>query len=201
MTIGAIPVKKDSMRLPDKNFLSFNGKPLIQLAIERLAPNVDEILISTDAPAAVQQVLSNIDLDHFGIPINLFERQPRHSFGDIPADVPIKYMLRKIGVDPETLIVMTQVTTPLATDFIIKTCICRFNDRKPDMLTTVFPDYIPNGAVYVCKARQFMDKPNIYSGRVFLVVLDYAQGLDIDYYYQHAIAEAVARGDVAREFV
>ena len=53
--VAIIPVRKNSQRIKNKNFLSFyKGKSLLELKIEQLkkVKNIDEIVVSSDAELA-----------------------------------------------------------------------------------------------------------------------------------------------------
>jgi CMP-N-acetylneuraminic acid synthetase len=50
--LALIPARSGSRSIPDKNLLSFRGKPLLVWSVEhgRAARNVDRVLVSTDSP-------------------------------------------------------------------------------------------------------------------------------------------------------
>ncbi len=51
--LAIVPARRDSKSVPQKNVLSFRGKPLLVHSIEhgRAASNVDRVLVSTDSPS------------------------------------------------------------------------------------------------------------------------------------------------------
>ena len=62
--VAIIPVRKNSQRIKNKNFLSFyKGKSLLELKIEQLkkVKNIDEIVVSSDAELAKKISKSKIE--------------------------------------------------------------------------------------------------------------------------------------------
>ncbi len=51
-----VPIKKNSNRVPGKNFRSFHGMPLYHVIIKTLAecPHIDEIIVDTDSPDMIE---------------------------------------------------------------------------------------------------------------------------------------------------
>ncbi len=66
---GVVFIKKNSERLPRKNFLHFNGKPLYTVILQTLEqhPLIDKILVDSDSSEILDYVRSNLSK---GIPIN-----------------------------------------------------------------------------------------------------------------------------------
>lgn len=202
--IGVIPVKKNSVRFPNKNFMELNGDYLINRAIARLMPNVDRIIISTDAVEDVIRIVSSIDAveskEWFNpdVTVEIVQRSDRVINGDLQSSVPAAEAIVKGSWCTEDLVVLTQVTTPLIRSQMIARCIAIWeNTPGLDLLVTVNPDYAPNGGVYICTAEHMMRQGSLYSGRVYLYQIPFAAGVDIDYPHQLAVAGAIDRGDIS----
>ncbi len=194
MIIGVIPIKKSNYRFQGKNFLSIGGKPLIRLALDRIVPYVDKILISTDATPEVCAALGVPSSHTFvfkNTSVELYERDPADSEVNVEADTPIRHMLQAKSVDPDNVVMMVQVTNPLATVKTTGFCNDIFMTEKPDLLVTVNPNLVANGIIYICRAKQFINHTRFYAGNVHVVVTSYREGLDIDYPHQMKIAEAL----------
>lgn len=195
MIVGAIPIKKISTRYPHKNFKRFNGEYLIHLAIRRLEPFVDMILISTDSVDEVQDIVNEIK-DTCRTKVLVNERSPNLSVDGVGSEQPIREVIQRNHVPYDAVVVMTQITSPTIKQRTIERAMCEFVRHKPDMLTTVTPDYRPTGGAYVFKAQYLKTCESIYDGRVGLLLISYEEGLDIDYLYQLRIAEAVELGRI-----
>jgi CMP-N-acetylneuraminic acid synthetase len=193
---GAIPIKRESKRFPGKNFMMLNRKHLITLAIQRLVPNVDRIIISTDA---VQQVHAIIDPLEISIPVEVIARREEATNPELPSNKPIAYALTEMALtwSHEDLVVMTQVTTPLIREQTIARCIAKWHNAKNNnLLVTVNPDFKPNGGAYLFRPQHVLGRNSLYEGNVGVHVVPWQEGIDIDYQHQLAIAAAIDRGTV-----
>jgi molybdopterin-guanine dinucleotide biosynthesis protein A len=76
----------------DKGLQPFRGKPMVAHAIERLAPQVDELLINANRnPEAYAQFGYRVvadEIEGFAGPLAGFERGLAHASGDLVATVP-----------------------------------------------------------------------------------------------------------------
>jgi molybdopterin-guanine dinucleotide biosynthesis protein A len=76
----------------DKGLQPFRGKPMVAHAIERLAPQVDEILINANRnPDAYAQLGHRViadEIEGFAGPLAGFERGLAHASGDLVVTVP-----------------------------------------------------------------------------------------------------------------
>ena len=76
----------------DKGLQPFRGKPMVAHAIERLAPQVDEILINAnrnpEAYAALGHRVIADEIEGFAGPLAGFERGLAHAAGDLVVTVP-----------------------------------------------------------------------------------------------------------------
>ena len=62
MITALVPIKRNSQRIPNKNFLEINSKPLFFWILDSLLNSefVDEIVINHDDNYTVQEVSKNI---------------------------------------------------------------------------------------------------------------------------------------------
>ncbi len=196
--IGAIPVKEVSVRFPGKNFMKVGNEFLINLAIRRLAPHVDRIIISTDAPLPVNAVVKQCKVKFDDGFIDVIMRGPRTLNGDLQSTEPIAEAIAGGQWCTEDTVVITQVTTPLIRSQTVERCLAIWqNSRNIDLVVTTNPNRQPNGGVYICKAKHLYESGSLYHGNVHVHRIPYEEGIDIDYPHQLAIAEAICRGDLS----
>lgn len=128
--IAIVPIKQHSERVPRKNFRDFNGKPLYHWILETLedTPEIDEIIINTDA----EQVIKNVP-DQFNVVIS---ERPDELQGDFVSmnDI-IKYEVERNKAD---LFIQTHCTNPLLQSATISKSIDEFvTSDDADSLFTV----------------------------------------------------------------
>ncbi len=108
MIKAIVPIKKDSERLKDKNFLSFCGQPLYQVVLDTLQniPLIDSIVINTDSNIIASDCLSRYSK------AVIIER-PKNLIGnEVTMNSIIEYDLSRIGGEH---FLQTHVTNPLIT--------------------------------------------------------------------------------------
>ncbi len=107
MTITAlVPIKKESERLPNKNFLSFNGHPMYKRVLETLenCPLIDKIVVNTDAQEIVDFVTNELTKGHI-------IHRPDHLLGnEITMNAIIDFDLSQVSGEH---FLQTHVTNPL----------------------------------------------------------------------------------------
>ena len=105
--VALLPIKKNSERVPGKNFKNFAGKPLFLWMLESLLKieDIDEIIINTDAKDLL--IENNIpDLEKI-----IIRERADHLIGDdISMNLIIKDDVESTNAD---LFLMTHVTNPL----------------------------------------------------------------------------------------
>lgn len=100
-----VPIKKHSERVRKKNFRDFNGKPLYHWIVETLenTPEVDEIIINTDADQVIKQAADKFDV--------VISERPDELRGDLVSmNKIIRYEVERNEAD---LFLQTHCTNPL----------------------------------------------------------------------------------------
>ncbi|GAB5417738.1 MAG: acylneuraminate cytidylyltransferase family protein [Crocinitomicaceae bacterium] len=123
MTITAlVPIKKESERLLNKNFLSFNGRPMYTCVLETLekCPLIDKIVVNTDAQEIASFVKNELTKGHL-------IRRPEHLFGnEITMNSIIAYDLSQVSGEH---FLQTHVTNPLLSIETIEKAIATYFDQ------------------------------------------------------------------------
>lgn len=143
--VALLPIKKNSERVPGKNFKNFAGKPLFLWILESLLKieDIDEIIINTDAKdLLIENNIPNLKK------IKIRERADHLIGDDISMNLIIKDDVESTDAD---LFLMTHVTNPLLRKTSILKAIHSFlNESKYDSLfsanklQTRFYDYDMN---------------------------------------------------------
>lgn len=129
--IALIPARKGSKGLPRKNLAEVGGKPLITRAIEEsiLASVFDHIVVSSDdedvAEIAHKQGVTYVE-------------RPKELVGDnISSDLVIASVIKVCQLQPDTVLVYLQPTSPLRTSYHIRDALKIFLDRHVDSVISV----------------------------------------------------------------
>lgn len=132
----AIPARAGSTRLPRKNILPMNGKPMIAYSIDaaRASDLFDEVYVCTE-----DETIAEIAV-RYGATVP--QLVPQEQCGDMVAShVPCQHIasaLEKDGVPIDTLVCL-QPTSPLRTSQDIKEAVTRFIETDVDFLVSVTP--------------------------------------------------------------
>jgi CMP-N-acetylneuraminic acid synthetase len=107
--VALIPARGGSKRIPYKNIVKINDKPLICYVIEELlkTPEVDDIIISTD-----DNKISNIVTSHYGNKIIVLKRPKELSTDEATLESVIKNVINQL-TNNYTHIMLVQCTSPL----------------------------------------------------------------------------------------
>jgi len=103
--IAIVPIKQHSERVPRKNFRDFNGKPLYYWILETLrdTPEVDEIIINTDAEQVIEAATDKFDV--------MISERPDELQGDfVSMNKIIRYEIERNDAD---IFIQTHCTNPL----------------------------------------------------------------------------------------
>jgi N-acylneuraminate cytidylyltransferase len=103
--IAIVPIKQHSERVPRKNFRDFNKKPLYHWILETLqdTPEVDEIIINTDADQVIEEATDKFDV--------MISERPDELQGDfVSMNKIIRYEVERNEAD---IFIQTHCTNPL----------------------------------------------------------------------------------------
>ncbi|MBR9873098.1 acylneuraminate cytidylyltransferase family protein [Vibrio sp. J1-1] len=216
--IALIPARGGSKRLPRKNVLPLNGKPLIAWSIEaaKRCSYIDKVLVSTD-----DQEIADIAVK-FGADVP--ELRPENLASDTAkTESVLIYVLEKFGKDDEILVLL-QPTSPLRTTQHINEALELFIDKQALAVVSVTPcehsplwsntlpedgsmgDFLKpealnrsqdlgefyrlNGAIYIFDALNLLDQKEIrYTEKSYAYVMDNRVSFDIDQKLDFELAE------------
>jgi CMP-N-acetylneuraminic acid synthetase len=187
--MGLIPIRSGSKRFLDKNFSNFCGTTLIDYTIKRMiSAGITEknITISTDVPDRIKSRYI----------VNVKIRPDELAKDDSTADSVVGHFINNYQISDDYIIVMCQVTSPTWLPHNLTSAINIFDQvNKP--VISVSPNYQPNGAFYIFKKTHYLQHNSIYihDSGIYLFKLLWKESVDIDYPYQHSIAEAIKKGD------
>lgn len=216
--MAIIPARGGSKRLPGKNLLLLNGKPLIGWTIEAAQKSkyIDTILVSTD-----DQKISDIS-QQFGIKIP--ELRPEMLASDTASTQSVVfYTLEKFGKDIDIVMIL-QPTSPLRTSEHIDEALELFIQKEAFSVVSVTPcEHSPlwsntlpqdgsmgaflrrdalqrsqdleefyrlNGAIYAFDVKKLKERGEIcYTNESFSYVMNNRVSIDIDSQLDFDIAE------------
>jgi CMP-N-acetylneuraminic acid synthetase len=112
-----VPIKKNSQRLPRKNFRDFNGRPLYHWILDTLesVPEIDRIVVNTDAEGVIETAPELFDVEISERPEWLQELNTTRKI--------IEYEVRRLDAD---VFLHTYCTNPLLTAETISEAIQEF---------------------------------------------------------------------------
>jgi CMP-N-acetylneuraminic acid synthetase len=173
--LAIIPARKGSKRIPNKNILPINGKPMIEHTIDAAIESkyIDTIVINSDCDT-IKEITRKYQENCKSKEI-IFMQRPEWLAGDmITTQAVVDDVLKTYKNDINLVL---QVTSPLRNAEWIDKCIELFLKEHFESVFTVkevFPHvYCPNGAIYV-----FKDK--LYSNNSSMVLMPPEECIDID---------------------
>lgn len=159
MILAIIPARKESKRLPNKNKLLLNGKPLISYTIEEAIKSkyINTLVVSTDDQDIIE-IAKTYNIDYH-------ERKPELAGDDIPLQDVIDDV--KLSYNDVDYIVLLQTTNPLKLSEHIDACIeiCLNNNYKSSVAVKYLDPYhifIPIGSIFVCKTKLWEKPIGVY---------------------------------------
>ncbi|MDC0074727.1 2-C-methyl-D-erythritol 4-phosphate cytidylyltransferase [Alphaproteobacteria bacterium] len=141
MIIGIIPAKESSTRLPGKNMIKLNGKPLIDYSIEAAlnSKHINKIYISTDSDK-IDNHSKQMGLEVIRRPVSLG--------GDTPLLDVFRHAINKLSIKNNFTVVGVQADHPdrrVSLDNAIEI----FLKEKVDRLMSKQKNGVKNGAHYI----------------------------------------------------
>lgn len=201
--VAMIPLKSDSVRFPDKNFKSINGKPLIINTIDKLnEANIDTIIISTDSAQRTNSILETKNIDYHTSNVIYMHDRLHNLMGDTKTELVVHDITKEIDADKgihlnnkDYIIVLTQVTSPLWNPSKLKLALYKLDTTDADSVISVSPDYMPNGCFYVFRKSTFLQSNKIFTDKSFLITMPWEESVDIDFEHELSISNALTRGN------
>lgn len=214
-TTALIFIKKDSERIPGKNFMLFNGKPLYTIILERLDahPLIDKIVVDSDSELILKYVSSDLKK---GIVV---KRPEKLYGGQITANDLIRHDIQ--FSDAEHFF-QTHVTNPLLTESTITKAIERYfsslstydslfsvsriqqrvffenaspvNHERKKLLRTqdLQPLFVENASFFIFSRASFKNSGNDRLGKNPLMFeISSIEAADIDYNDDFLLAELI----------
>jgi len=219
--LAIIPARGGSKRLPRKNILNLNGKPLIKYSIEAglKSQYIDKVVVSSDA----EEIL-NISKKHGALSI----KRPDELASDSATtfDV-IKHTIN--NTDKYDYVVLLQPTSPLRDEKHIDKAIELLHNKNADAVVSVCEmDHSPlwsntlddslsmsgflrdevlnkrsqdlekyyrlNGAIYICKTDKLLEEESFFLKKnIFAYKMDRESSVDIDEEIDFKIAEIIEK--------
>ncbi|HOK41905.1 MAG TPA: acylneuraminate cytidylyltransferase family protein [bacterium] len=217
--LAIIPARAGSKRLPNKNIMLLNGKPLIAYPIEvALKSRVfDDVIVSTDSKKIAELAKK------YGANVP-FMRPKKLATDKSPVADTIIYTIEKyekIFNKKVDIIVLLQTTTPTTTKDDITKIILKLTEENYDTAITVFrvydrPEwcgiiknnkfkkyfsnteikkmsaiewYMPGGGVYAAKRNIFFKTKSFFSDNCGYVIIPPERNTDIDTILDFRFAE------------
>jgi len=217
--LAIIPARGGSKRLPRKNILNLNGKPLIAYSIEAglQSKYIDKVIVTSD-----DEEILNVSKE-FGADII---KRPDELASDIATSFDaIKHTIE--NVDKYDYIILLQPTSPLRSAVQIDEAIELFKTKEANAVVSVCEmDHSPlwsntlpqdasmqgflreevlnkrsqdlekyyrlNGAIYICKTDKLLEEESfLLKENIFAYVMDRESSIDIDEKIDFKIAEVL----------
>lgn len=209
-------IKKESERIPGKNFRLFNGRPLYTIILQRLSDNkyISEILVNSDS----DEILKYAKNLSKGIPIP----RPDYLLGNhVSANEIIKY---DISFSNSDIFFQTHCTNPLLTDATISKSIEKYfntipekdslysvtkiqnrvchvngipiNYEKDKLIKTqdLDPIFYENSNFFIFSRQSFINANNNRVGNTpFLYEISQVEAIDIDIEEEFLLAELIEK--------
>ena len=215
--VALLPFKRNSTRVPNKNFREMHSKPLYCWVLEALTNSklVDQIVINTDA---LDLIIDNPLVSHEKV--TLVDRQERLIGDEVSMNLIIESDLKCISGDQ---FLMTHVTNPLVQSTTFDRAICKFRsnlqngtfdslfsvnklqerfyteegtpiNHDPEVLLPtqcLTPIYKENSNIYIFTRESFVKTGGRIGQRPFLFEMNETESIDIDNQQDWLIAEAL----------
>jgi CMP-N,N'-diacetyllegionaminic acid synthase len=190
-TLGVIPARGGSKRIPRKNLKLLCGKPLIQWTIEACATSgLTDWVVSTE-DLEIGRVAS--DLGAFVI------RRPEDLADDLASsDSVALHALEWMGRDRYDIVVLLHPTSPVRDPAHIDDCVALLAaSRAPSLASVEYAkrSYRHNAAIYAAK----VPFTSLYTDKTIPYLMDKAYSVDIDDEIDFKLAELILADGNSRE--
>jgi len=216
--IGVIPARRGSKGVPKKNIKPLLGKPLIAHTIEeaRKSKYLDRIVISTDDPE-IAEICGELGA---GVVVRPSEFATDTAPTEL-ALIHVVESLSRGGYEPDVVVTL-EPTSPLRTHQLIDRCIEVLWETGADSVISVKkidaclgtiaegrfeyliknqprrrqdrePLYLESSTVYVTRTETLLERGSVLGERLYAVVVDEDEAIDINTPLDLVIAEAVMR--------
>ena len=208
-----IPARGGSKRIPKKNLVDLNGKPLLYYTINTCRKITDEIYISTDDDDIKEFVES--------MNVNVIERPKSLATDESKTEDVVEHFLEEVDTD---LFCVVQPTSPLLKftdilkgvelmdgdglfDFDSVISVCKetnyywdingksinfkLGDRKRTQEHEVW--FRENGAFYITRKDNFLENKVLQNGSVGFVEMNKIESIDIDDYDDLELVRRMAK--------
>lgn len=217
--LAIIPARGGSKRLPRKNVLDLNGKPLIVWTIEAglNSKYIDKIIVSSDDDE-ILEISKNFGAETIKRP------------DELASDTATTFDAIKHTIDnleKYDYIVLLQPTSPLRNEKHINEAIELLENKNADAVVSVcemdhsplwsntLPEdgnmsnflrdevlnkrsqdldkyYILNGAIYICKTENLLEEKNFFlKDNIFAYIMDRKSSVDIDEKIDFSVAQFI----------
>jgi len=204
-----IPARGGSKRIPRKNLVDLNGKPLLYYNISQALNITNEVYVSTE----------DIEIQEFAesMGVNVIERPNRLAQDDSRSEDVVEHFLEEIDTD---LFCLIQPTVPLLSsqyilegmeliedyDSVISVCEdinyywnvhgepinFELGNRKRTQEHQTW--YKENGAFYITRKDNFLKSNILQNGNVGFVVMKESESIDIDTYEDLDLINKIIKG-------
>ena len=208
MITALIPIKRNSQRIPNKNFLEINSKPLFFWIIDSLLNSefVDEIVINYDDDYILQEVSKYFDSIKFC-------KRPDKLLGD---DISMNKIIESSLKDcTNETIIQVHTTSPLLKTKTIDKAIKFHLDKKQDIFSVnklyerfydkdlrpinhdintlvqtqdLEPLYVENSALYIFTKENFRQSNNRINDKSDIFEVIFPENIDIDNFEDFELA-------------
>jgi len=217
--LAIIPARSGSKRLPNKNILFLNGKPLIEWTIQaaKKSKYIDDIVITSDSDKILEIAKHN--------DILALKRSKELATDEATTVDVIKHVLTEFN--EYDYIVLLQPTSPLRNEKHIDEAIEMLETKKADAVVSVcemehsplWSNILPsdlsmknflreeiknkrsqdldkyyrlNGAIYICKKDKFLKENTLFlNDNIFAYIMDRKSSVDIDDEIDFKLAEVL----------
>lgn len=203
--LAIIPARGGSKRIPKKNIVDLNGKPLLAHTVElaKQLPELDSIVVSSENDE-ILSIASEYGAETLRRPAEL-------AFDDVKDEPVLIQALDALEKEGETFdyVVMLQVTSPLRKLETVKKVIDMAVNGDYDVVATVVDDrsyfrtfrdgvwapvvpdaprrtqerepfYKEAGVCYIMKTKTLKETGKIFTGKQGFVTVDEIEGIDIN---------------------